>query len=1259
MSNDLIYDDRLYYYSINDDFNNMNIEQQAASVADRFLLQNGKKPWYCTNCSVDPIADGTLNKLLQPFDQINKSTKARTLSNTTSLIETDINGDSVIDSSIQTTQESSGVWKALLDNNGNGTWDQFNVATDINNDYQADSFVSSGSTLASLLNADMELNTLHTQGYLSNALWNEYSNFSTMQLVSNSPTLTFAFEGDSTAPIGAFYESRTPGLDPATTIANRTLRILNSSGGAVTATQLAALDANADGKLSGTELNTLYAWSDLNEDGILNQTATASNEWSSLGTALSNIGQSAVRSGDYGYLTSGNALYRTTAQSTTAAPLNTLSAPTSPAPLASNYTTLRTTDNIFYINSYTWIAWAPTQIKISSNQQNLVGTDNNDSFDVNYYAAYNGTYFNLSLIKNFYAGGGNDVMGGSTRSDNLWGGTGNDTLLGYAGDDKMYGEDGDDTLQGDVGNDTMDGGLGADLLFGQDGSDILVGGTGNDELQGGAGNDQMDGGTDIDKLFGQVGNDILNGGDGADIVVGFTASNDTKQTLASGETDDDTLFGGNGADQMYGGLGNDYMDGGVDNDLMSGGAGTDQMFGGSGDDEINAEAGNDILDGGSGIDKLFGGVGNDQMWGGDGNDLMMGFTPSNDTKQTLATGETDDDIMYGGAGDDLLLGGLGGDLLWGGIGNDELNGGDGNDALYSEAGNDKIFGGVGNDIIYGGDGDDTLFGFTASNELKQTLATGESDDDYLYGGTGNDIIVGGVGNDFIDGGAGADNMQGGQGNDTYIVNSVNDVILELQNEGYDTVVSSANYILNTNIEELRLVEGFNIHGTGNSLNNIITGNSADNILDGVTGADTLRGGAGNDTYYVDNVGDQVIEMTGEGTDTVNSTISYTLGSNLENLTLLDFSKAEKGIADGVNILVYGYPKAYELDYMQGNAVAGYKGTCALTAIANLSTQANQALSEAQVVQTAINNNWCVTDPTKTEYQRGGSNYIDQQALLNSYGIRNGIITGFNEQGIANLLKGGRGVIIGLNAGKLWGDNAYLDNGAVNHVVTVTGVACDATSGTINGFYIADSGRGLVSDMTRYIAIADFRNCAQVANAYTIYTVDPIKLWNEDVNASGNSLNNILTGNRGKNTLSGGLGNDTLIGQAGDDTYLFARGDGQEALIDNDDTVGNMDILQLVGINQTNLWFSHVGNDLKISIMGSTEQILIKDWYLGGTSGKDNHVEVIKTAEGYTLFDTDVEQFVQAMAAFATPAPTQTSWSNGQTSNGQVLLTVTH
>ncbi|MDR9838196.1 calcium-binding protein [Herbaspirillum huttiense] len=1054
-------------------------------------------------------------------------------------------------------------------------------------------------------------------------------------------------------PIGAFYESRSTISDKAESVAQRSFRILNSSNLALTALQLGSFDTNRDGQLNGGELNGLTAWVDSNEDGVAQMM-----ELTSLSMAMMRAGLNTLRSGDYAFHTAGNASFRTEAQQRVTTSSSWEFEPMLPWAQFSRYDFLRRIDDTYYVNATDYIQFGPNQVKINnSSRDSLIGTDGNDSFDANYYAAYNGVYFNTDLLVKFYAGAGNDTMGGSVRNDTLWGGTGNDTLWGYEGNDTLYGEEDNDELIGGAGNDVLDGGSGNDTLFGQVGNDTLIGAEGNDELQGGDGNDALHGGAGHDKLFGQAGDDTLYGGDGNDVLVGFTPSNDSKQTLAAGESDNDTLRGGRGDDSLYGGLGNDNLDGGDDNDLIFGDAGNDTLLGSAGEDELDGGAGNDSVDGGAGIDKIFGGVGNDTLRGGSGDDILVGFTPSNDSKQSLLAGETDDDTLYGGAGDDFIIGAFGNDQMWGGIGNDEAQGGLGDDQLYGEEGNDRLFGGAGNDLIYGGNGDDIIVGGAAVNEAA--LAAGVSDSNLLYGGAGNDIIIGGIGNDFIDGGAGADKMEGGKGDDLYIVNSVNDVILEHAAEGYDTVVASSNAMLGANVEELRLMEGGSFNGTGNSGANKLIGNSQANILDGVTGADLMIGGQGNDIYYVDDLGDRVVELAGEGSDTVLSSISHTLGAQVENLGLLDFSKPEKGIADGVDILVYGYPKANELDYMQGNAVRDYAGTCALTSIANLGIQANQNLSEAKVVQRAIDNKWCVTDSAVSDYERGGSNYVGQRALLDSYGIRNGLMLGYNEEGIANLIKGGRGVIIALNAGKLWGESAYVDGGGVNHVVTVTGVACDARTGSINGFYIADSGRGLVSDMTRYLSVGDFRRYANVANAYSIYTIDPIKLRNENIDGAGNELANIITGNRGDNVLTGGRGNDTLIGQAGNDTYRFTRGDGTDTIVDSDMTVGNIDVLELSDIHQQNLWFRHVGDDLQINVMGTADQIVVKGWYGSGAGDGAGHIERIKTADGLNLHDTDVEQFVQAMAGFAPPTASQTSWTNGQSSNGRILMTVTH
>ncbi len=168
----------------------------------------------------------------------------------------------------------------------------------------------------------------------------------------------------------------------------------------------------------------------------------------------------------------------------------------------------------------------------------------------------------------------------------------------------------------------------------------------------------------------------------------------------------------------------------------------------------------------------------------------------------------------------------------------------------------------------------------------------------VSGTGGNDQIAG------VEGKADVGGLAGGKGDDTYIVDKAGDKVIELAGEGTDTVVSYApSFKLDANVENLTIAGTKAAMGMGNDLANVLTANDAGNKLYGMKGddllvggkgndwlngglgADTMKGGAGNDTYEVSRATDKVVELSGQGVDTVRTDISYKLGQFVENLVL--------------------------------------------------------------------------------------------------------------------------------------------------------------------------------------------------------------------------------------------------------------------------------------------------------------------------------------------------------------------------------------
>lgn len=408
---------------------------------------------------------------------------------------------------------------------------------------------------------------------------------------------------------------------------------------------------------------------------------------------------------------------------------------------------------------------------------------------------------------------------------------------------------------------------------------------------------------------------------------------------------------------------------------------------------------------------------------------------------------------------------------------------------------------------------------TGNNDVLDASLSGVAS--LIKSGAGNDTLLGGAASDTLDGGSGDDTMTGNGGDDTYIVDSASDVVIEQAGAGFDRVLTSlTSYTLGANVEALVYTGTTAFTGKGNALDNVLQGGSGADRLEGLGGADTMIGGLGNDTYIVENVNDVIIERANEGIDRVLSQVTYTLGDNVENLTL-STSFAINGTG---NILA--------------NTIVGNAGANVIDGRGGADTLTGGSGNDTFVFQRGEANGDVVTDFTGAGnvggdilnlVGYGAGAYVSHAAGSDYYVIHAGAEFGAATETIR--LTG----VTNLGAGD------YLIDGVAGPAPVVEGDVTPPIDPGAGGndhlgddIYVVNS----ASDVPVELANGGYDIVQTALTSYTLGANIEALFYTgtKAFTGTGNALDNLLVGSSGADRLDGGLGADTMKGGAGNDTY---------------------------------------------------------------------------------------------------------------------------
>ena len=465
---------------------------------------------------------------------------------------------------------------------------------------------------------------------------------------------------------------------------------------------------------------------------------------------------------------------------------------------------------------------------------------------------------------------GNLVIARDTVIENYVAGSGDDIIVGNAADNVLEGSAGADDIDGQLSLDTAayTGSAAAVTVNLSDGTasggdamgDSL---TSIENLTGSAHDDTLTGDAGPNVLDGRAGADTLDGGDGAD-----TASYAASDAAVTIDLIKGTNTGGHAAGDTLTGIEN--LSGSRYADVLTGDAGPNRLDGGAGNDRLEGKAGADTLVGGHGLDTASYAA----STGAVTVNLETGTASGGD-----AEGDTLDSIEHlsGSAHADTLTGDAGNNVLEGGLGADTIDGGGGIDTASYAGSASRVDVRLSGTVVNHGDATgDTLTNIeNLIGSAHNDILVGNGSANALTGNGGNDLLWASSGDDLLTGGPGADRLVGGGGNDTASwAGSPEGVTVRLHSlkaSGGDAQGDSFPYTVDVaytdavgaeQSETLPDVENL----TGSAHDDILAGDRRDNDIDGGAGNDTLYGGpGGGDDVMAGDHGDDRL-FGGQGND---------------------------------------------------------------------------------------------------------------------------------------------------------------------------------------------------------------------------------------------------------------------------------------------------------------------------------------------------------------------------------------------------------